>query len=68
MSRKNTEQDIWGKIDRSAGPDACWPWLKYTQPSHKDTVLKIVHGKIWAHLPFKKPKSRRLTGAGDKSE
>jgi hypothetical protein len=22
-----TEQRFWSKVDRSAGPDACWPWL-----------------------------------------
>jgi hypothetical protein len=24
--RKNTQADIWRRIDMSGGPDACWPW------------------------------------------
>ncbi len=24
--RRNTEADIWAKIDSSAGTDGCWPW------------------------------------------
>ncbi len=28
MSRVNSENDFWAKIDQSSGPDSCWPWLK----------------------------------------
>lgn len=24
---------FWEKVDRSAGPDACWPWTSATQPN-----------------------------------
>lgn len=24
---------FWAKVDRSAGPDACWPWTGYRQAS-----------------------------------
>jgi hypothetical protein len=24
------ERRFWAKVDRSAGPDACWPWLSTT--------------------------------------
>jgi hypothetical protein len=24
--RPSTEQRFWSKVDRSAGPNACWPW------------------------------------------
>lgn len=27
MGRRNTEADFWAKVDQSAGPDACWPWI-----------------------------------------
>lgn len=26
-SLPNTEADFWAKVDQSAGPNACWPWL-----------------------------------------
>lgn len=25
--KKNTKDDFWGLVDRSAGGDGCWPWL-----------------------------------------
>ena len=25
--RPNTPETFWAKIDRSGGPDACWPWV-----------------------------------------
>jgi hypothetical protein len=25
--RRNTEEDFWARVDKSGGPDACWPWL-----------------------------------------
>lgn len=29
--RTQTEARFWGKINRSGGPDACWPWLALTR-------------------------------------
>ncbi len=26
MSRRTVEERFWSKIDKSAGPDECWPW------------------------------------------
>lgn len=26
------QQTFWDKVDRSAGPDACWPWTRFRQP------------------------------------
>ena len=23
---------FWSRVDRSGGPDACWPWLRYRSP------------------------------------
>ena len=28
MMRKLTVEDFWASVDRSAGPDGCWPWTK----------------------------------------
>lgn len=39
---KLTEQDIqkfWSKVDRSGGPDACWPWLA--------GMRNGLYGQIW---------------------
>lgn len=27
MSTKSLQDRFWAKVDRSGGPDACWPWL-----------------------------------------
>jgi hypothetical protein len=32
MQRANTPADFWARVDRSAGPDACWPWLGRRKP------------------------------------
>lgn len=24
---------FWGRVDRSGGPDACWPWTRYCDPA-----------------------------------
>lgn len=29
MTRPHTPETFWAKVDRSGGPNACWPWLKY---------------------------------------
>jgi hypothetical protein len=26
---RDPEERFWSKVDKSAGPDACWPWLAY---------------------------------------
>lgn len=26
-SRTNTAETFWARVDQSAGPDACWPWI-----------------------------------------
>jgi len=31
--RANTEADFWSKVDKSGGPDACWPWTAYVAPN-----------------------------------
>lgn len=31
--RRTVEQRFWEKVDRSAGVDACWPWLGYINPN-----------------------------------
>ncbi len=28
MNRQDIEKWFWSKVDRSGGPDACWPWRK----------------------------------------
>ena len=27
LTKPTTEERFWSKVDRSGGPDACWPWL-----------------------------------------
>lgn len=31
--RPTLEQRFWSKVDKSAGPDACWPWIAYRNPA-----------------------------------
>lgn len=33
MPRINTEQDFWARIDKTAGDEACWPWIGSRSPS-----------------------------------
>lgn len=33
------EERFWARVDRSGGPEACWPWLRYKQKSG--------HGRVW---------------------
>lgn len=33
MSARLTESDFWERVDRSGGPDACWPWRMYVDPT-----------------------------------
>ena len=34
------EERFWAKVDRSGGPDACWPWLAYRLPSGHGLVSR----------------------------
>ena len=29
LNKPTTEERFWAKVDRSGGPDACWPWLGF---------------------------------------
>jgi hypothetical protein len=31
VTAANTEADFWARVDRSGGPDACWPWTASCQ-------------------------------------
>jgi hypothetical protein len=35
---------FWSKVDRSAGPDACWPWIADAKTSAGYGVFHPVHG------------------------
>lgn len=42
---------FWEKVDRSGGPDACWPWLAYCSPKGYGQFSNSNHGKhIGAHV------------------
>lgn len=30
---RNTPADFWAKVDKSGGPDACWPWTASLKPN-----------------------------------
>jgi hypothetical protein len=52
--RRNTIQDVLARIDRTAGPDACWPWLGTRSPRGYGKVKfagrdERVHRLIAAH-------------------
>lgn len=42
---------FWSYVDRSGGPDACWPWLKSTrggnQGEHRKKGVAGVYGQFW---------------------
>lgn len=43
---------FWSKVDRSGGPDACWPWMAYRQPkgygiARHDGRLELAHRVAW---------------------
>lgn len=44
MSRRNTPEDFWARVDQSGGPDACWPYLGR---SHKGYGRFSFEGKEW---------------------
>lgn len=48
MVRPNCEADFWRKVDRSKGPNECWPWLGFRAKNEGRFSLK---GKlIAAHI------------------
>lgn len=44
---------FWEKVDRSGGPDACWPWTKYCDPDGYGRVgtdpgrVELAHRVAW---------------------
>lgn len=40
MAQRTAEERFWQKVDKSGGPDACWPWMASRHPSG--------HGQFWA--------------------
>lgn len=44
------EERLWGRVDRSAGPDACWPWTGSTSNGYGvikfDGVQHYAHRKV----------------------
>lgn len=50
LSRLTIEERYWAKVDRSAGPDACWPWRPPTHRSgHGEFFVSKARGKVPAH-------------------
>ena len=56
MPRKYTPEEqiaaFWSRVDRSAGPSACWPWLGGTHAGGYGTVafrgrVELVHRVVW---------------------
>jgi hypothetical protein len=39
-NRADAEARFWPRVDRSGGPDACWPWMGYREA--------FGHGRFWA--------------------
>lgn len=39
---------FWARVDRTAGPDACWPWTGHRKP-HGYGVLSVVGRPMHAH-------------------
>lgn len=33
MAKRTESERFWAKVDRSGGPDACWPWLGFVRPN-----------------------------------
>lgn len=53
--RPTLEERFWSKVDRSGGPDACWPWLAYRMASGhglfgrsgRGTGMALAHRTAW---------------------
>lgn len=37
-AKRNTVDSIWARVDQSAGPDGCWPWMGYRKPDDYGAV------------------------------
>ena len=52
-TRKLTlEERFWSKVDRSGGPDACWPWTGYRRQNGYGQVcvdgrIEVAHRVAW---------------------
>jgi HNH endonuclease len=54
---------FWAKVDRSAGPDSCWPWTGYRNPAgygqinvshHRPrTASRVVYELTNGHIPHR---------------
>lgn len=44
-----TEERFWSKVDRSGGPDACWPWLLRSGPSKTYGLFGVDGRTLRAH-------------------
>lgn len=33
VAKRTESERFWAKVDRSGGPDACWPWLGFVRPN-----------------------------------
>jgi len=42
-----TEERFWSKVDRSAGPDACWPWTAFTYGGYGRFDWGTAHRAAW---------------------
>ena len=50
FSRLTIEERFWGKVDRSAGPDACWPWKPpKDRKGYGEFHVSLDRGKVRAH-------------------
>jgi HNH endonuclease len=51
FTQRDSER-FWSKVDRSGGPDACWPWLKHRNPKGYGQAwdgrsLQLAHRVAW---------------------
>jgi hypothetical protein len=49
MSHLTAEERFWAKVDKSAGPDGCWPWLAARQPGRYGQFSLTHRCQIGAH-------------------
>jgi len=49
LNAERRNPDIWLFVDKSGGPDACWPWTGHRHPK-QNYGMKVVNGKrVFAH-------------------
>lgn len=46
---ESAEKRFWRKVDKSGGPDACWPWLASTHPGGYGQFYDARNKPIYAH-------------------